>query len=510
MGRIANAVAATITRRYYQQFKRLAPLQSQEQTLADLLRRAKHTQFGRDHNFAGIDSVNAYQQRVPLRTYEDFNEQYFADAYPRLSDVSWPGAIPYFGLSSGTTAGSTKNIPLSMAMLNANRQAALTSVGSVYSKYPDLGLYRGKFFFLGGSTDLKSLAPGVKAGDLSAIVVNEAPSIMRRYTFPPRDLALISDWNEKLRRLVEEGVNEPITGISGVPSWVLLFFAEARKQTGKATIKEIWPDLRLIVHGGIKFDPYRDTFAEELGGDDIVYLETYPASEGFIAFEDQAYNQLRLMLGHGIFFEFVPLSELASDNPTRHWLGDVETGVQYAVVLSTNAGLWSYIIGDTIEFTQRDPFLLRFTGRTKYYLSAFGEHVISDEVERAVAHAAEESGARVSDFHVGPDFPANSSDPGRHHYFVEFNQGPQKNTDFALLIDDFLCRANQDYESHRRNDLSMMKPALTTLRAGAFRDWMAARGKLGGQNKVPRMDNSGEITRDLATWAKKNEAIIAT
>jgi hypothetical protein len=266
----------------------------------------------------------------------------------------------------------------------------------------------------------------------------------------------------------------------------------------------VWPALRLVVHGGTKFDPYRSLFREVIGSSDVTFLETYPASEGYVAAEDPRHGLLRLIPDHGLFFEFVPVADLACDRPARHTLADLEPGVQYAVVLTTCAGLWSYVIGDTVCFEQRDPPLLRFTGRTRYFLSAFGEHLISEEVERAVAAAAEATTATVSDFHVGPVFPGQMGQPGHHRYLVEFVQPPADPARFAAALDAALQRLNEDYAAHRAGDLTLLAPEVMPVRRGGFADWMRARGKFGGQHKLPRMDNSGELTAELTAWLRNH------
>ncbi|MFN4261207.1 MAG: GH3 auxin-responsive promoter family protein [Gemmataceae bacterium] len=479
---------------------RLSVARTQEATLCHLVRRARDTRFGRAHGFGHIRAITDYQRQVPLREYEAFWTEYWQPDFPRLVDVTWPGQAPYLALSSGTVSGTTKYIPVSAEMLRSNRRAALTTLALYLAAYPNTPIFTGRIFFLGGSTDLRQLADGVRGGDLSGIAAREVSSLLRPYTFPPLELGLLADWEEKVRLLAQRGAELPITLLSGVPSWLLLLFDRLKQVTGKQHIADIWPTLRVVVHGGTKFDPYRNLFRQEIGSDTVHFLETYPCSEGFVATEDPRYQLLRVVPDHGIFFEFVPVAELPSAQPTRHTLAKVAVGVQYAVVLTTCAGLWSYVVGDTVCFEQRDPPLLRFTGRTRYFLSAFGEHVISEEVERAVAQAAEATGAAVIDFHVGPIFPEAPSAPGRHRYLVEFARPPADLARFATELDAILCQLNEDYQAHRAGDLTMLPPEVVVVRPGGFADWMRSRGKLGGQHKVPRMDNSGTLTRELSAW----------
>jgi hypothetical protein len=479
----------------------------QEQTLLRLVRHARRTQFGRAHDFEGVCTVADYQRRVPLRTYEDFWEEFWRSPFPHLADVTWPGPISYFALSSGTTSGSTKYIPLSRQMLASNQKAALTTLSWFRAAHPATPLFAGRLFFLGGSTDLRDLSAeggrsspdSVWAGDLSGITVRVASPLLRPFTFPPERLALEKDWDVKMRQLARIGANLPITMLSGVPAWLLVLFDRLREVTGHERIADIWPQLRLVLHGGTKFDPYRALFAARIGDPSVYFQETYPASEGFIASEDPRHGLLRLIPDHNIFFEFVPCEELNADQPTRHTVADLQTGVQYAVVLTTCAGLWSYVLGDTVCFARRDPPLLRFTGRTRYFLSAFGEHLISEEVENAVAAAASLCGVSMVDFHVGPAFPVKPDEPGGHRWFVEFTESipPEALRRFENELDAALGRFNEDYQAHRAGDLAMRKPQVVVVPPGGFVRWMRARGRLGGQNKVPRMDNSGRITEEL-------------
>ncbi len=472
----------------------------QEQTLQRLIRQAQHTRFGRDHDFARIRTPRDYRRLVPLRTYEDFWRDYWQPVYPRLQGATWPEAIPYIALSSGTTSGTTKHIPVSPAMLHSNRRAALTMLSSFAAVNPRANLFHGQLFFLGGSTDLAAVGPDCQAGDLSAIAALNVPSYLRPMTFPPPRVALLTDWEEKLDRLAEASLSLPITLLGGVPSWLLILMQRLKQRSGKATLAEIWPALRVVVVGGIKFDPYRELFRQQLGSSQIRCLETYPASEGFIAFEDPRHDLLRVIPDHHLYLEFVPVAELDQPQPTRHGLAEVERGVQYAVVLTTCAGLWSYVIGDTVAFERTDPPLLRFTGRTKYFLSAFGEHLISEEVEKALTLACQAAGAQLTDYHVGPIFPDQSQPLGYHLYLIEFAKPPADQGAFTQRLDQALCDLNEDYRAHRRGDTSLLAPKVRVIQPGGVMAWMKAHGKLGGQHKLPRMDNTGQRTAALAEW----------
>lgn len=480
------------------------PVAVQERVLRRLVDAARDTRFGRDHRFRAIHTVADFQNSVPVRTYEQVWKLYFQDHYPVFDNLTWPGLIPYLALTSGTTQGATKYIPVSRAMVRSNLKASKTMVAYHLAARPDSALFRGKTFFLGGSTALEQPAPGVEQGDLSGIAAKEVGDWLRPYTFPPVELALEPNWDRKLNLLAERSLTEPITMVGGVPSWLLVLFQKLLDLSGKSTIGEVWPTLEAVVHGGVKFDPYRASFQAMLGNASIRLQETYPCSEGFIAFGDPATDLLRLVYDHGIFYEFIPVEELESAKPTRHWLGNVETGINYAIVVCTCAGMWSHVIGDTVRFESLAPPLLTFTGRTKYTLSAFGEHLISEEVEGAIAAASAATSAQVREWHVGPAFHGAL---GHHIYVIEFREPPREMESFRILLDADLSRRNADYQAHRAEGVGLPLPEIIVARPGAFEGWMRSRGKLGGQNKVPRMDNAGTLTAQLVSYLTDHDAV---
>ena len=472
------------------------PVETQRLILLKLLNKASRTRFGRDHGFESIRTVVDYRKAVPIRTYEDLWNAYFKPCYPVFDDLTWPGRVPYYALTSGTTQGATKYIPVTREMIASNTKAGKTMIAYHLAARPASRLFYGRLFFLGGSTDLERPAPGVRQGDLSGIAAEELNEFLRPYTFPPLDLALETNWDRKLALLAEQSLNQRITMVAGVPSWLLALFQRLFDLSGKSTIAEVWPDLEMVSHGGVKFDPYRHAFEQVLGSPKIRLQETYPCSEGFIAFGDPETDKLRLLFDHGIFYEFIPVDEVDSPNPTRRWLGDVEVGVNYAIVVSTCAGMWAHLIGDTVRFESLSPPLLTFTGRTKYTLSAFGEHLISEEVEAAMASASAATGASVRDWHVGPVFQGPL---GYHQFVIEFLKPPDEVDAFRQALDADLVRRNADYQAHRAEGVGLPLPAMLVLKPGGFDFWMRSKGKLGGQHKVPRMDNTGKLTDEMVT-----------
>jgi hypothetical protein len=509
--RAADAGLVTYSRWRTSALDRLDVSETQRQVLLGLLHKARHTAFGRAHGFARIRTVEEYQSAVPVGDYESFWKDYWQPAFPRLEGTTWPDPIPYYALSSGTTSGTTKYIPISKEMLASNRKAAFTTVALFRSFAPKANIFGGRIFFLGGNTELRTESNGSRSGDLSAIAAIEISSVTRPYTFPPKELSGIADWTVKVRRLAEASANLPITAISGVPAWIEVLFARLKEVTGKDRIADIWPTLRMLIHGGTTFDGHRDKFRADVGPD-VHFVEVYPCSEGFVATEDPRHKLLRVVPDNGIFFEFIPAEEfedgkLKTDRPVRHTLANVETGVDYAVALTTCAGLWSYQVGDKVRFERRDPPLLRFAGRTKYFLSAFGEHLIEDEIAKALHEAATATQADVGEWHVGPVFSDDPRKPGHHRYLIEFRTPPADAARFATVLDDTLRRLNEDYDAHRQGDLTMLRPVVQALKPEAFMRWMLAHGKRPPQHKVPRMDNSGKLTKGIGDWMGANGEI---
>lgn len=488
------------------------PVRAQERELLRLVRAAADTRFGRDHGFGRIRSVADFQAAVPLRRYEEFWRDYWQADYPVLDDVSWPGRMPFFAVTSGTSSGTTKRIPVSHAMNRANSRAAADLLVHHVRNRPHSRILAGKSFMLGGSTALVREAKGVRTGDLSGIAVGAMPWWARGHYFPPRRLALLEDWEEKIETLARRALREDIRSLSGVPSWLLILFdklAEIAPEQGHRVV-DYFPDLEMLVHGGVNFAPYRKRFEELLEGGHAELREVYPASEGFVALADaQPEDGLRPLLDNGLFLEFVPLEELDRPNPTRHWIATVRPGINYAVVLSSNAGLWSYILGDTVSFVSTDPHRLLVTGRISYMLSAFGEHLIEQEIEESIVEAADAIGAAIADFSVGPLYPSGKGELGGHLWIVEFaEEAPDatRMTRFAEVLDRALGETNDDYKAHRAGGFGLRAPRVHAVQPGTFAAWMKERGKLGGQHKVPRIINDTNLLDHLRRFVEVPKA----
>jgi hypothetical protein len=451
---------------------------TQEAQLLRLLRQAAPTRFGIAHDFARIRSVAEYQERVPLRRYEEFRRAWWS-GYPVVEDATWPGRIPYFALSSGTSAGTTKRIPVSREMLRANRAAAFDVLARHLARHPRAAPFGGLSFMLGGSTALEEPAPGVRAGDLSAIAAVEVPWFLRPWCFPKPADALIPDWSRKLERLAQTTPVARITTLTGTPSWLLVLLEKLAERHGRPPL----PALQLLIHGGVAWPPYRARFAAFLPSACATH-EVYPSSEGFVAMADRGDGEgLALCLDRGCFFEFVPRAEIDAATPTRHWAATIETGVDYAVIVTSCAGLWSYVLGDTVRFIDRTPPRLLVTGRLSYDLSVFGEHLSGEELDRSVLAACAASGVPLAEYIAGAELTGVR---GRHVFLIEPVRAGGDSPALAAALDAALRAENDDYAAHR-DGAQLDAPTVLLLAPGAIAAWMAGRGKAGGQNKVPRV-----------------------
>jgi hypothetical protein len=490
------------------QIQTLKPIEQQQKTLLELVHKARSTKFGLDHKFAKIKSVSEYQQAVQLRRYEDFWYDYWQPTYPKLINCTWPGQVPFFCVSSGTSVGSAKNIPCTHEMIAANTKAGFDLLCWHLHNRPSSQIGQGSTFFLGGSTALDEITKGVFSGDLSGIQALKTPWWIKKRYFPPPHLALLSDWNEKINKLSVASLKYNVTLLGGVPSWLLIFIDVIGKHLNlnrPLLLENIYPNLELLVHGGVNFGPYKRQFDQLMSNSKAETREVYPASEGFIALADRGYGEgLRMNLDHGLFFEFIPVDQLDSAQPTRHWIGNIETDLNYALVLTTCSGLWSYIIGDTVKFIERDPPRILITGRTSYSLSAFGEHLIGIEIEECVTKSAETHNININDYSVGAVFPTPPEPLGYHLYVVECTElvSIEKFNYFLKTLDTLLQERNEDYRAHRAEGFGMKQPNGIMVPPGTFKAWMTQRGKLGGQNKVPRIINDKSLFDSLCSFAQ--------
>ncbi|MCY7327972.1 MAG: GH3 auxin-responsive promoter family protein, partial [Saprospiraceae bacterium] len=455
----------------------------QEQVLKDLLRQAANTAFGRDHRFSEIPDYEAFKQAVPIRDYEDL-KGYIERIKHGEKEVLWPGLPTYFAKTSGTTSG-VKYIPMSKASTPLHFGTARNAVFNYFARTGQGQWLDGKMIFLSGSPTLDEVA-GIPTGRLSGISNHLVPGWLRTNQLPSWKTNCIEDWEEKLERIVDETVNADMRLISGIPPWVQMYYERLLARTGKRTVKEVFPNFSVFAYGGVNFEPYRAKL-EALVGGPVASVETYPASEGFIAFQDAFPSEgLLLNVDAGMFFEFVPAEEIFKENPTRLWLKDVELGVNYALILHTNAGLWGYNLGDTVQFVSKNPYRIVVSGRVKHLISAFGEHVIGKEVEESLLPVANAAGIRIVEFTVAPQVNPPEGGLPYHEWFIEFDNVPADLKTFAREVDTLMRAQNIYYDDLiTGNILQPLK--IKVLPRDAFREYMKTQGKLGGQNKVPRL-----------------------
>jgi hypothetical protein len=463
----------------------------QKRIFEQLLTGSKTTLFGKDHWLSSVKSYESFREQVPIRDYEDF-KTYIERIKKGEENVLWPGKPLYLSKTSGTTSG-VKYIPLTRASIPNHINSTRNALLSYIHETGKAKFLNGKLIFISGSPALETIN-GIPVGRLSGIVNHHVPSYLRRNQLPTYATNCIEDWEKKVDAIVEETVSQNMTLISGIPPWVQMYFDKLTERTGKK-IKDIFPDFDLFIYGGVNYEPYRSKLEQSIGKK-VDSIELYPASEGFIAYQDKQNDpSLLLMVNSGIFYEFIPANEYWNTNPTRISLKDVELGVNYAIILNTNAGLWGYSLGDTVKFVSKDPYKILVTGRIKHFISAFGEHVITEEVEKALMHAAQLQHAEIVEFTVAPQVTPENGLP-YHEWFIEFAKLPDNMEKFAAAVDDSLQRQNIYYKDLiTGNILQPLK--IRHLRKDAFISFMRSLGKLGGQNKVPRLSNDRKLANEL-------------
>lgn len=461
-----------------------------------LLRKAQNTSFGKEHNFKNCKSYTDFKKHIPVRNYESI-KSYIEQIKNGESDVLWPGKPKYFAKTSGTTSG-IKYIPVSKESTPFHINTARNALMSFAYRNKLLSVFNGKLIFMSGSPTLYDTA-GIKTGRLSGIVNHEVPSWVKGNQIPTYATNCIEDWEDKLDQITEEALQTDLRLISGIPPWIQMFYERLLKQSGKETISEIFPNYELFAYGGVNYAPYKNSL-EQLVGKEIPSFETYPASEGFIAFQDTLENNgLLLNTNAGIFFEFIPLKEINAAEPIRLSLAEVETNQDYVVIINSNAGLWAYNIGDTVRFVSKDPYRLTVSGRVKHFISAFGEHVIGKEVELAYSAAAKTMNVAINEFTIAPQVNPEGNSLPYHEWFIEFENEPKDILKFALMIDSSLREQNIYYDDLISGNI-LQPIVISKIKKGGFQSYMKSVGKLGGQNKVPRLSNDRKIADALEAY----------
>ncbi len=465
------------------------PIDTQQQVFNHLIGSAQFTEYGKKHDFEHIDSIADFQKKVPINDYESL-KPYIQRIFEGNQNILWPSPITWFAKSSGTTSDKSKFIPVSKESLDDTHYRGGKDVLALYLKdNPESNITSGKCLVLGGSHQINQLNAASFFGDLSAVMLQNMPFAAKMFQLPEMSIALMNEWEEKIERMAHSTIKENVTYIAGVPTWTLVLIKRIFEITGTNNLLDIWPNLELYIHGGVNFTPYRRQFEQFIPSTNMHYRETYNASEGFFAAQDKEDEDgMLLFLNHGIFYEFMPLEEYGKDNPTTLTLKEVETYKNYAIIISTNGGLWRYLVGDTIQFTSLAPFRIKVSGRLKHFINAFGEELIVDNSDNAIAIACAETGAIVVDYSAAPLYMTGESN-GAHEWIIEFEHLPVSLELFTTLLDKSLQAINSDYEAKRHKDIALRMPVVHQMPKDGFKKWMKDKGKLGGQHKVPRLSN---------------------
>jgi hypothetical protein len=479
----------------------LDPVAVQREVLQDLVTSAQYTEIGRKYNFSKLFSIKEFKKAVPIHEYDDL-KPYIQRIMQGEENLLWNTPINWFAKSSGTTSDKSKFIPVSEESLQDNHYLGAKDVLTMYyHAHPESDLLTGKGLVVGGSHTISQFNAEVQYGDLSAVLLQNSPFWGSWIRTPELHIALLDEWENKISQMAENTIKENVTSISGVPTWTLVLLKRILENTGKKNILEVWPSLELYIHGGVSFTPYREQFAKIMGRD-INYLEMYNASEGFFAAQDSPEEDgMLLFTNHGIFMEFMPVEEYGKSNPQTIGLKDVELGKNYALVISTNGGLWRYLVGDTIQFTRLGPFRIKVSGRLKHFMNAFGEEVIVDNADSAIVRAANRSGSVVNDYTAAPVYFGDHSN-GAHEWLVEFEKEPEDISQFAEELDKALKELNSDYEAKRHKSIALRLPIIKSVPKGLFTSWLRKKGKLGGQHKVPRLSNDRTYVDELLMMMK--------
>lgn len=476
------------------------PIEVQEECLNTLLSKARNTEWGRKYHFNEIDSYADFKNRIPIQDYNSIKHDILR-TQKGISNIMWPSEIKWFAKSSGTTQDKSKFIPVSEDSLFDCHYKGGKDMLSVFCSWcPNTEVFTGKTIMMGGSSQINPHVKGGYTGDLSAILISNLPYWVTRQQAPSKEIILMDNWEKKIEQMADRVIRENITSISGVPSWTQVLFEKVLAKTNAQNLNEVWPNLELYMHGGVDFSPYKGRFSEL--SPTLNYLETYNASEGFFGIQfEQNISDFLLMLDYGIYYEFIPKEEWDNEFPNAISLSEVELGIHYAIVITTNAGLWRYQLGDTVEFTSLSPFRIRLTGRIKHFINAFGEELIIDNALEAMKTACQKTNAVVNEWTVAPCF-RTSKNGGAHEWVIEFEQQPNNIEYFKHVLDNTLKVLNSDYEAKRFQDLVLELPVIRIVKKKTFYNWLKSKNKLGGQNKVPKLYNSRIYVEEVLKFSK--------
>lgn len=499
--RLFNSIVTWVMKKRIHQIELFMkyPLETQEELLNNLLNKGRDTEFGKKYEFGDIKSSKEFKSRVPIHSYESLYP-YIERLMKGEQNVLWPSEIRWFAKSSGTTNARSKFIPVSSEAFEDCHFKAGKDLLSIYvNNHQETQIFAGKGLVIGGSHQINEFDPNENSyyGDVSAVLLQNLPLWAQWVRTPSLDIALMDQWEEKIEKMAKVTSEINVTNLSGVPTWTVLLLQRILERTGKSDIMDVWPNLEAFFHGAVAFEPYENLFRQLIKSDKMRYIDTYNASEGFFGIQDQTDSkEMLLMLDYGIYYEFIPFDDIDEEHPKTLGLDEVEIGRNYALVITTNAGLWRYKIGDTIKFTSKSPFRIKISGRTKHFINAFGEEVIIENAERAVTEACKKTGAIIDNFTASPKYLSENS-KGGHEWIIEFLKKPDSLDEFTDILDETLRRINSDYDAKRSEDLALVKPKIHSVPEGTFYNWMKKRGKLGGQNKVPRLSNDRQYVDDI-------------
>jgi hypothetical protein len=495
---IVNSIIAWFLKKRVHQIELFLkyPIDVQEELLLKLISSAKRTEFGKDKNFSSFKDYSDFATNVPIQKYESI-EPLIERCRKGEQNLFWPTHIKWFAKSSGTTNAKSKFIPVSDDALEYCHMKAGKDMLCLYiNNNEETQLFTGKGLRLGGSSEIYK-DNNSYFGDLSAIITENLPFWADYSSSPSQEVALMAEWETKMEAIIDETIHEDITSLVGVPSWMLVLLNRVLERTGKDNIIEVWPNLEVYFHGGVNFNPYREQYKKLIPKKDFQYYETYNASEGFFAIQDKnGSKELLLMLDYGIFYEFIPMTQYNGEDSIAIPLSKVKKGINYAIIITTNSGLWRYLIGDTVKFTSLDPFRIKITGRTKHHINVFGEELIIENAEESLKMACEKTNAAIKEYTVGPIY-MEGTESGGHEWVIEFDKKPENMNYFTEILDNALKAINSDYEAKRYNSLTLAMPKVHVAKEDLFYNWLKEKGKLGGQHKIPRLSNSREFVEEL-------------
>jgi hypothetical protein len=503
-----NSIFAWVMKKRIHQIDlfRKYPVEVQSELFEKMIHLGAETEWGKKYQYGLINNYNHFKEKVPLQEYNDL-KPYVDRLISGEQHLLWPTETKWFAKSSGTTDNRSKLIPVTKDSLEeCHYKGGKDLLALYYENHPNRKLYKGKHLIVGGSAQINHLTADSYFGDLSAIIVKNLPWWAEIRRTPSKDIALMSQWEEKIEKMAQSTIHEDVYILAGVPSWTMVLANKVLEISGKNNLKEVWPNLELFMHGGVSFEPYKAQFERLIPDPKMNYVETYNASEGFFGIQDQINsNELLLMLDYGIFYEFIPMSSFDGVNSVEAVdLAGVELDVNYAIVISTNAGLWRYIVGDTVKFTSKTPYRFKITGRTKSFINVFGEELIVENADKAIARATNKIGTVVREYTVAPVF-MDGIENGAHEWLIEFTHVLDDVSRFQLFLDEALRELNSDYDAKRCNNFVLGPPIIKVLNAGTFDNWLKSIGKLGGQHKVPRLSNSREIVEQILHVAASNK-----